>query len=144
MNVINVPGATGYLDTNFAGKCLAAVDALKSGTDLVYLHIEAPDECGHRGQLKEKILSLELIDERTVKPLLNRLSASGEPYSVLILPDHPTPIATRTHCEKPVPYLLYRSNQNLSKGLKFNEFDAKNGVFIDEGHKLTERLFQKA
>jgi 2,3-bisphosphoglycerate-independent phosphoglycerate mutase len=143
MKSLRVEGSTDNINSNFEGEAEAAVNALQNGVDFVYLHIEAPDECGHRGQLKEKILSLELIDERTVKPLIDKLNGIGKPYSILILPDHPTPVATRKHCEKPVPYLLYRSNENLSKGLKFNEFDARNGVFIDEGRRLTERLFQK-
>ena len=115
MKVYEVEGATGYIDTNFEGKQQAAVQALRDGADLVYVHVEAPDECGHRGEPQNKVRSIEEIDRRLLAPLLEELKEMGD-YSILILPDHPTPLVTRTHSSEPVPYLLYRSDE------------AKNGV----------------
>ncbi len=110
MKVYEVEGATGYIDTNFEGKQQAAVQALREGADLVYVHVEAPDECGHRGEPENKVRAIEEIDRRLLAPLLEELRQMGD-FSVLILPDHPTPLATRTHSADPVPYLLYRSDK---------------------------------
>ncbi|MDR2558726.1 MAG: cofactor-independent phosphoglycerate mutase [Oscillospiraceae bacterium] len=139
MDVINVPGATGYLDTNFAGKCGAAIDALKSGTDLVYLHIEAPDECGHRGEVEGKIKAIELIDELVLKPFL--AAFENEHVRILICPDHATPLSLRTHTNDPVPYLIYDSKK-LQKGAEtFTEETAKaSGNFVEVGHELMGRF----
>lgn len=107
MNTPEVEGATGYIDTNFEGKAHAAVTEWKAGQDLVYIHIEAPDECGHRNEPENKVRSIELIDERLLPILLDYLNGC-EDYKLLILPDHPTPIVTGTHASDPVPYLMYR------------------------------------
>lgn len=108
MTIYEVPGATGYIDTNFEGKQQAAVQALKDGADVVYIHVEAPDECGHRGEHQNKVRAIEEIDRRLLKPLLDEVRGMGD-FSLLILPDHPTPLSIRTHSADPVPYLLYRS-----------------------------------
>jgi 2,3-bisphosphoglycerate-independent phosphoglycerate mutase len=105
---INVVGATGRLNTNFEGKVDAALNALKT-RDFVYLHIEAPDECGHQGQIHEKVLAIEYIDERVVKPILAELEKRGEEFSIMVMPDHPTPLKIKTHTDEPVPFAYYRS-----------------------------------
>lgn len=107
MNTPEVEGATGYIDTNFEGKAEAAVAEWKAGQDLVYIHIEAPDECGHRNEPENKVRSIELIDERLLPILMEYLNGC-EDFKLLILPDHPTPIVTGTHASDPVPYLMYR------------------------------------
>ncbi len=143
MRVIEVEGATGNYDTNFMGKANACLDALKSGLDFVYIHMEAPDECGHHGDLKNKIYSIEQIDEKVVKTVIEGLNEMGEEYAILVAPDHPTPISIMTHCAQPVPYILYKSNKNLSNGAKsYDEEQAKStGAYEKDGYKLIERLF---
>ncbi len=115
LKVINVEGATGNWDTNFAGKAAAAADALLGGLDFVYVHMEAPDECGHHGDTDKKIYSIEQVD-MVAKTVSERLRAAGEPFCMLICPDHPTPIALKTHTADPVPFLLYRSNEETGNG----------------------------
>ena len=138
----HVPGATGYIDTNFEGKTLAALEALKAG-DFVYLHIEAPDECGHRGEVERKRESLELIDGRVLGPLLEGLAGCGD-YRLLILPDHPTPLSTRTHSSDPVPFLLYQNSAALGPGGLFTERGAAAaGDMVTEGHSLMGQLILK-
>ncbi len=109
MRVIDVPGATGNIHTNFSGKAQAAIDAFKEGVQLVYVHVEAPDECGHRAEIENKVRSIELIDEKILTPVKAYLDGCGEPYKILYLPDHPTPVSTRTHSSEPVPFLIYSS-----------------------------------
>lgn len=113
MEVLIVPGATGTLHSNFDGKAAAAIDAFRRGQDYVYVHLEAPDECGHQGDVKGKISAIELVDNKILAPLLAYLQgekeARGEEYRIYVLPDHPTPLALRTHTSAPVPYILYDS-----------------------------------
>ena len=137
MQVCDVDGATGYLDTNFEGKMTAAVNALKTGADLVYIHVEAPDECGHRGEVHNKVRAIEEIDSRILKPLLQELKRMGD-FSLVILPDHPTPLDIRTHTAKAVPYLLYRSNAPKNNNAEtFTEETAlATGKCIDRGCDL--------
>ncbi len=141
MKVIDVEGATGNYDTNFKGKANACLDALKNGLDFVYVHMEAPDECGHHGDLKQKIYSIEQIDG-VVKTVVEGLREMGEEFAILIAPDHPTPISIMTHCSEPVPYLLYKSNQNLFNGASsYDEEQAKaTGVYEPDGYKLMKKL----
>ncbi len=144
MQVIEVEGATGNYDTNFIGKANACLDALKGGLDFVYIHMEAPDECGHHGDLKNKIYSIEQIDEKVVKRVIEGLEEMGEEYAILVAPDHPTPISIRTHCAKPVPYILYKSNCDLSNGAdSYDENQAlSTGKYQPDGYKLIEKLFK--
>lgn len=109
MRTPEVEGATGYIDTNFEGKAKCAVEELKNHSDFVYLHFEAPDECGHRNELENKIRSIELIDEIVLPIVLEELEKYDD-YKVMILPDHPTPMQTNTHARDPVPYMIYHKN----------------------------------
>lgn len=145
MEVIEVEGATGNYDTNFIGKAKATVDAFKRGIDLVYLHMEAPDECGHHGDAKNKIYSIEQISQVVVKYILEEMEKMGEEISMLICPDHPTPLSTMTHCADPVPYLLYRSGKNLYNGAKsYTENEGKNtGAYLENGYDMMKKLLQK-
>ncbi len=138
MTVCEVEGATGYIDTNFEGKRDAALDALKNGHDLVYIHVEAPDECGHRGEAENKVRSIEEIDNRILTPLLKELDAMDEDYTLLICPDHPTPLCVKTHTSDPVPFLLYRSNAAVDSKIDcFTEATAAStGVTVDPGYTL--------
>lgn len=143
MKVIEVEGATGNYDTNFKGKAKAAAQALTDGLDFVYIHMEAPDECGHHGDSKHKIYSIEQIDGVVIPEIISRLEKAGEHYALLVCPDHPTPCACKTHISDPVPYLLYTDIKNLGNGAKrYTEDEAKaTGMFVEEGHKLISRLF---
>ena len=142
MTSCDVEGATGYIDTNLAGKLEASINELKNGQDFVYIHIEAPDECGHRGEVDNKVKAIEMIDKEILTPLIEELKAMGEDYSIMILPDHPTPLEIKTHTSDPVPYLIYRSTSNVSNGIKvFDEENAKNtGVYVEEGYTLMNRF----
>lgn len=132
MEVAEVEGATGYIDTNFEGKADAALDLL-TRNDLVYIHFEAPDECGHRNEPENKVKAIEMIDSRVLPRLLEGLKAYDD-YKIMILPDHPTPIVTRTHASDPVPYLIYHKNKEVTGVATINENTAKaTGVFIDHG-----------
>lgn len=140
MDVINIPGATGYIDTNFDGKAEAAVKALKDH-DFIYLHVEAPDECGHRFELKNKVKSIELIDEKILGPVLDALEQYGD-YKVMILPDHPTPVSLKTHTRDAVPFLIYRKQCPVDNPYSFDEEGAKkSGVFIEHGPDIIKRFF---
>lgn len=142
MKVIEVEGATGNIDTNFHGKGVAALETLLEGQDLVYIHVEAPDECGHHGDLEGKIRSIELIDEEIVGPVLKGLEEAGEEYAILVMPDHPTPIAIKTHISDPIPYLLYRSSAPVESGVDtYNEKTAAAaGRYVAQGCQLMNHL----
>ncbi len=142
MRVIEVEGATGNYDTNFKGKAEAAAEALIGGLDFVYIHIEAPDECGHHGDVAHKIYSIEQIDNVVIPTLCERLESAGEEYAILVTPDHPTPCACKTHVSEPVPYLIYSNAKNLSNGaVRYTEDEAKKtGTYVADGYKLIERL----
>lgn len=142
LSVLRVPGATGTYTTNFAGKGEAAIRALKSGIDFVYIHVEAPDECGHHGQLAEKVYSIEQIDDQIVRPVMDYLDSCGEDYAVLLMPDHPTPIALMTHTSDPVPFALYRKGDRARRAARYCEDEAaRTGVLVPEAHRLLPFLF---
>lgn len=137
MNVVHVPGATGYMDTNFEGKAEAAIKEFANGQDLVYIHVEAPDECGHRYEIENKKTSLEIIDEKILGPVLEALEKYDD-YKVLIMPDHATPLSLKTHTNDPIPFLIYKKS-NPTIGGEFTEEGAKaSGIFIENGHKIME------
>jgi len=144
LKAVNVEGATGNIHTNFAGKAKAAVQELEAGQDFVYVHIEAPDECGHRYEIENKVKSIEIIDRQVVGPILQGLEKFAD-YRVLILPDHPTPLPLRTHTSEPVPFLLYRKKGRKVSGAEgYDEFQAKStGIFIEEGHTLMDHFIKK-
>lgn len=132
MKVAEVPGATGYIDTDFEGKAKAALDLL-TRNDLVYVHFEAPDECGHRNEPENKVKAIEMIDSR-VLPILEEGLEQYEDYKILLLPDHPTPIVTRTHASDPVPYLLYQKSAPKTGVDTINEETAKaTGIYMENG-----------
>lgn len=145
MKVYQVPGATGSLDTNYEGKAQAAVKALlEDGCDFVYIHVEAPDEMGHQGLIREKVQSIEYLDQRLIALVKKAMDDSGEDYRMLILPDHPTPIRVRTHTGSPVPFLLYDSTHPEKKKAEYSEAEAAaTEDFEPDGYKLIDRLIQK-
>ena len=135
---IEVAGATGYLDTNYAGKGAAAVEAL-DGCDLVCVHVEAPDEAGHNADAKGKVASIEQIDEHIVGTLLARLKAEGDDWRILVLPDHPTPCTIRTHTAEPVPFAIAGKRIESVMHGRFTERDgAASDLHIDRGCELME------
>ncbi|MCL1901247.1 MAG: cofactor-independent phosphoglycerate mutase [Firmicutes bacterium] len=138
---INVEGATGDFETNYLGKEKAAIKAFNDGYDFVFIHIEAPDECGHRGDLKGKIKAIEQIDEKIVGNLIKDLQALGTEYRLLIMPDHATPVSLKTHTNDYVPYLIYDSRNKLKKGYKYDEVRAKDSlVIVKDCSTLMERF----
>lgn len=145
LQIITVPGATGYLDTNYQGKAEYGLKALNKD-DFVYIHVEAPDEASHNGDLEAKIAAIEAFDERVVGTICRGMERRGD-HRIMLLPDHPTPLELKTHTDEPVPFVIYDSTQKLPSGTSgaggFNEeAAAKSGIMIDEGHKLIERLVQ--
>lgn len=146
MESLDVPGATGYIDTNYEGKALYALEALKKH-DLVYVHVEAPDEMGHEGNAEKKIEAIEMFDSRVVGTICQKIPAHLE-YGILLLTDHMTPITARTHTPEPVPFAIFRGNGAFEpEGTvkrRFIERDAAaTGLLVDPGHLLIERLIQK-
>ncbi len=138
MKSIDVEGATGNWDTNFDGKAEAAYKTLmEDGADFVYIHMEAPDECGHQGNAEKKKLSVELIDEKVVGYLRNRFEKEGINYKMLIMPDHPTPISLKTHVSEAVPYVIYDSTKNEGSNLSYTEKNGKKtGIYFENGEDL--------
>lgn len=145
MKVVEVEGANGGLHTNYEGKAMAAVNALcEEGFDFAYIHVEAPDEMGHQGSLERKLQAVENLDKKVIKLVKEQLEAKGEDFRLLVLPDHPTPICLRTHVGEPVPFLLYDSTDKKSSDLLYNEKDAKkSGIYIENGYKMIDHLFEK-
>lgn len=144
MNSVDVDGATGYLDTNFDGKCKAAIEEFKKGADLVYIHVEAPDECGHRGEIENKVKAIEMIDEHILAPVVEFLRGY-DGFAVLVCPDHPTPLSIRTHTSTPVPYLIYDSKNEINSGVKvFCEKEAREtGNYIEKGFTMMNYFLTK-
>lgn len=140
MSTPDVPGATGYIDTNFEGKARYALKELEDGKDFVYIHIEAPDECGHRNEPENKVRAIELIDEKVLSILLEGLEKYDD-YKIMILPDHPTPIVTKTHARDAVPYMIYHKSAPVEGVETINEETAKTtGNFIEKGSELMGRF----
>ena len=142
LEVVDVIGATGNVHTNFDGKAEAAIKALRSGSDFLYVHLEAPDEAGHRREIENKVKAIELIDQKIVGPILDALRADGEDFSMLIMPDHPTPLAIKTHTSDPVPYIIYKSG-TTTQGCptSYTEANAKKtGITVEHGYTLMEKL----
>jgi 2,3-bisphosphoglycerate-independent phosphoglycerate mutase len=142
LDVIEVPGATGYLDTNYLGKAEHALEALKT-RDFVYVHVEAPDEASHGGLVEEKVRAIEAFDRLVVGPVFEGLKKMGD-FRLLVLPDHPTPLRTMTHSSGPVPFILYGSRGEFVGNPAGNGYDEQSaeatGVFVEEGYRLMEAL----
>ncbi|HOA33808.1 MAG: cofactor-independent phosphoglycerate mutase [Clostridiales bacterium] len=140
MSTPTVEGATGYLDTNFEGKAQTAVDELKNGKDFVYIHIEATDECGHRREIHNKVKAIEEIDRRVLPIVLEGLKEFDD-YKIMILPDHPTPLATGTHSTDPVPFMIYHKN-NEKQGVDTvtEKTAAATGLYFGSGAELMKHF----
>ncbi len=143
MRSIDVEGATGNVHTNYDGKARAAVQAFREGSDLVYVHVEAPDECGHRAEIENKVLSIELIDQKILRPVYEYLLSTGDDFKILVLPDHPTPIEIRTHSMEPVPFFLYDSRKDAEGVSVFSESNAATtGLYLPNGFTLLDRVIE--
>jgi 2,3-bisphosphoglycerate-independent phosphoglycerate mutase len=141
MKSIDVEGATGNVHTNYDGKAQAAIKAFKDGAEYVYVHVEGPDECGHRAETDNKVLSIELIDAKILTPVYEYLKGTGENFKIMVLPDHPTPVRLRTHTIDPVPFFIYSSAEELSGVDGFDEESAAaTGVYVRDGYTLMDRL----
>ena len=142
LDSIDVEGVTGNYKTNYKGKADAALKALREGKDFVFVHIEAPDECGHRNELDNKITAIEKIDSEITAYIIDELSKLNEDFSIMVLPDHPTPIALRTHTSDAVPFTIFRSNSSIEgKHYTYCESNAaKTGIVVENGHELMKNF----
>lgn len=145
LNSVDVEGATGTLHTNFDGKAQAAIREYKDGKDFVYMHLEGPDECSHQGDMEGKLECMHSIDQKVLKPIVEYLRAAGEDFRALIVPDHRTPLAIRTHSADPVPYVIYDSRKEKpeDKSRQFNEKSGAEGPYFDSGYALADFFFEK-
>lgn len=139
----DVEGATGYIDTNFEGKAECAIEELKT-KDFVYIHIEAPDECGHRNEPENKVKSIEMIDEKVLSKLIPALDEYDD-YKIMVLPDHPTPIVTMTHAGDAVPFMIYQKSKEKDSGIDtFTENTAKEtDNYIEIGYSLMNKFINE-
>ncbi len=144
LKMIEVEGATGEVDTNYAGKLQAAKDALLSGDEFLCVHLEAPDEATHNGSLSDKLLAIEQLDSLIVGPLTEWMEAQGMAYRLLMLSDHKTLMSTRTHDGDPVPYLIYDSEKPANCGRSYCEASGEIGPYIEKGTELMDLLFEKS
>ena len=144
MQICQVEGATGSIDTNYEGKSQAAIDSLlRDGCDFVYIHVEAPDEMGHQGELDHKIQAIADLDRRLIGPVKQAMEDAGEDFRMLVLPDHPTPLRIRTHSSDPVPYVLYDSTMQKKSIARYTEAEARaTGIFEPQGCKLMEKFLK--
>ena len=135
-------GATGYIDTNYRGKAEAALHALET-VDYVYLHVEAPDEAGHSGNLPDKLKAIEQFDELVVGPVIEGIKKFGA-YRILCLPDHPTPVKLMTHTAAPVPFIIYSGEETVNEDVAGYDEESANaaGLYLDEGFRLMEMLMK--
>ena len=144
MKSIDVEGATGNVHTNYDGKAQAAIDAFKNGADLVYVHVEGPDECGHRAEINNKVCSIELIDQKILKPVYEYLQSTTQDFKILVLPDHPTPLEIRTHSREPVPFFIYDSRKKANGVTTYTEATAaETGLYIPDGFTLLEHVIER-
>lgn len=138
-------GATGALDTNYTGKLNTAIREMENGSDFVYIHVEAPDECGHQGSYRDKIEAIQRIDREILCPLLDYFKKKGEPFRLLLTPDHPTPVYVRTHTRDAVPFVVYDSENEQDSGIRTyceqSGFDG--GLYLEKGEDLLKLLLQK-
>lgn len=140
MNVVQVDGVTGYIDTNFEGKAQAAIEEFKNGQDFVYIHVEAPDECGHRNEIDNKVKAISIIDKTILGPVTDYLRTQGD-FKVLVTPDHATPLSLMTHTNDPIPFFMYDSTKEAEGVDGFCEKTAaETGLFIQPGYTIMERF----
>jgi 2,3-bisphosphoglycerate-independent phosphoglycerate mutase len=143
LEVVTVAGATGNVHTNFRGKAAAALEAFRAGRDFVFLHFEAPDEAGHRGELENKLLALEKIDAEVLGTILPELAKIDQDYRIMVLPDHPTPLTLKTHTADPVPYLIYQSKSTSGYNRTYDEVTAReSGILLEDGYRLMDRFIR--
>lgn len=142
LKCVDVEGATGNVDTNFKGKADAAINLLRTDCDFVYIHVEAPDECGHRHEVENKVKAIELIDKEILGPVMQAMRDDGEDFAVLLAPDHPTPLKIRTHCSDPVPFVIYRSNEKgkYTADVYTEQTAGETGLFVEKGCMLMDKL----
>lgn len=143
--ILNVPGATGWIDTNYRGKAEYALKALEE-TDFVYVHVEAPDEAGHSGDYALKLRAVEDLDAQVVGPIMEGLRERFRSYRVLLMPDHATPVAMRTHTPEPVPFVVYDSEKERDNGeTGYDETITSRGdaVVIEEGYRLMDYFIRE-
>ena len=143
LKMVTVEGATGEVDTNYAGKLQAAKDALLAGDEFVCLHLEAPDESTHNGSLSDKLLAIKQLDSLIVEPLVRWMEEQGMEHRILMLSDHKTLMTTRTHDGDPVPFMIYDSTAPVDCGLGYTEANGEKGPYIEPGTALMGMLFQK-
>jgi 2,3-bisphosphoglycerate-independent phosphoglycerate mutase len=136
LDVINVPGATGYFDTDYRAKAKYALKALED-KDFIFVHVEAPDEAGHEGMVSEKVKAIEDLDKMVVGPMLEGMRRLGD-FRLMVLPDHPTPLSIKTHARDPVPYIIYDSRHNGDTGMTYDEKSAAGGLFVEHGYRLMD------
>ena len=141
--MIEVEGAPGEIDTNYEGKLQAMLDLLHTDAEFCCLHLEAPDECTHNGDLDGKIQSINWLDSRILKPLFDALDAEGMEYRVLLLSDHKTLTSTRGHDGDPVPFLIYDSRVDTGFGGLYDEETGMAGPFVEKGCELLSYLFEQ-
>lgn len=145
MKSIDVDGVTGNVYTNYKGKADAAIKAFEDGTDFVYVHVEAPDECGHRAETENKVLAIHRIDTEILGPVVGYLQSTDEHFKVMVLPDHPTPIRLRTHTIDPVPFLIYDSeNEQVGVDTFDEDSAATTGFYLPTGYRLLDYFIEKA
>ena len=143
LRVIDVEGATGLWDTNYEGKADAAIRAMREGDDFVYVHVEASDEAGHDGNLELKLKTIENLDNRLVRPILEAIPTIGEEVALALLPDHPTPVSHRTHTAEPVPFCIYHPGIQPDSVQTFSETAAKQGSYGSlEGNQFIQTLMK--
>jgi 2,3-bisphosphoglycerate-independent phosphoglycerate mutase len=139
---VAVPGATGYVDTDYGAKARYALKALETH-DLVFVHIEAPDEAGHQGDAALKVRAIESVDREFLAPVLDGVESFGG-FRILVSPDHPTPVALRTHTGDPVPFVISPAPAGTAAGEVFDEnAAAASGLLLEEGHRLLDRLLDR-
>lgn len=144
MTSIDVEGATGTVHTNYKGKADASIHAFDTGYDLVFVHVEGPDECGHRAEIENKVLAIEKIDECILKPVYDYLKERSEPFKIFVLPDHPTPIELRTHSMEPVPFFVYSSEKDVHGIESFTEAMAEHTkLYYPDGSQLLNFIIEK-
>jgi 2,3-bisphosphoglycerate-independent phosphoglycerate mutase len=142
LSSVDIDGATGTIDTNYRGKVDAAIGEFNRGSDFVYVHVEAPDECSHQGNTEEKVRALELIDKEVVSPLMEYLKSQEDDYKVLVVPDHRTPLAIRTHSDEPVPFVIYDSrSENYCENNQFTEDSGRRSKYFEKGSALADYFF---